>query len=322
MNTRILLNIVLAAIVIFLALILFYEPGTKKPEPALSPLTSVNPDQVQAIRVVHNKPHEEIHLERKEEKWFLTTPIHAPANTSIVETLLSIAETPSYSHYPAQGLDLVKLGLKPPKVRLYLDNLAIDFGMTAPLNQRRYVLLEDTVHLINDAAFHTITSGAPKFVNPALLPGNYPITELRLPLVTISGGNPNVDVKHTITLRQDKGQWIAEGIDNPPSSEAIAKLVEAWQQYTTQQIDLKENKPVLATIEIQRKGASPVHLELLSALPQLVLARSDFGVQYNLPAPAWKTLFQLPQDDGNNKKSLGNSDKKLQDTIRNKQPDK
>jgi hypothetical protein len=57
-------------------------------------------------------------------------------------------------------------------------------------------------------------------------------------------------------------------------------------------------------------------------LPQLVLARSDFGVQYNLPAPAWKTLFQLPQDDGNNKKSLGNSDKKLQDTIRNKQPDK
>lgn len=315
MNTRTLLNIFLTAIVILLAWVIFYKPGVN-PEPVLPPLTSVDPEQVQTLRVVHNNPHEEINLKRQEGKWFLTTPIHAPASSSAVETLLGIAKTPSHSRYPVQNLDLAKVGLESPKARLYLDKLAIDFGTTEPLNQRRYVLLKDTVHLIDDTFFRTVNSDAPEFVDPALLPGNYPITELQLPRVTISRGNPNVNAKHTITLHQDnKGHWLAEGMDNPPSSEVIAKLVETWQQYTTPQVALKEDKAVLATIEIQRKGAPPVHMELLAALPRLVLARPDFGVQYDLPAPAWKALLQLPQGDNSNyKKSQDNNSEKQQDS--------
>ena len=314
MNTRTLLNIFLAAIVILLALVIFYKPGVK-PEPVPPPLTSVDPEQVQTLRVVHNNPHEEINLKRQEGKWFLTAPIHAPASRSVVETLLDIAKTPSHSHYSVQSLDLAKVGLKSPKARLYLDKLTIDFGTTEPLNQRRYVLLKDTVHLIDDIFFRTVNSDTPKFVDPALLPGNSPITELRLPQVTISRGNPNVNAKHTITLHQDnKGHWLAEGMDNPPSSEVIAKLVETWQQYTTPQVALKEDKAVLATIEIQRKGAPPVHMELLAALPRLVLARPDFGVQYDLPAPAWKALIQLPQGSSHNKKSQDNNSEKQQDS--------
>ncbi|BAW79917.1 hypothetical conserved protein [Candidatus Nitrosoglobus terrae] len=306
MHTRTLLNLALTAIVIVLGLVFFYEPGSKADSP---PLTSISSDKIEAIRVIHNESHEEIHLERKEGKWLLTAPIHGPANMLVVKTLLDVAKTKSYSHYPVQNLDLTKLGLSSPKNRLYLNDLAIDFGVTAPLNQNRYVLLADTVHLIDNTAFHTITSAAPKFLDPALLPDHHPISRLQIPQVTISNGNPNVNPKNVITLYQKEGQWVAEGIgiDNPPSSETIATLINAWQQYTVQQIGLKGDKTVLATIEIEQKGASPIHLDLLSDLPQLVLVRSDFGVQYNLPAPAWKTLFELPQgDSGNNKLSSDN----------------
>lgn len=308
MHTRTLLNLALTAIVIFLGLIFFYEPGVQHSKADSPPLTSISPDKIETIRVIHNESHEEIHLERKEGKWLLTAPIHGPANMLVVKTLLDVAKTKSHSHYPVQGLDLTKLGLGSPKNRLYLNDLAIDFGVTAPLDQNRYVLLADTVYLIDNTAFHTITSAAPKFLDPALLPEHHPISRLQIPQVTISNGNPNVNPKNVITLYQKEGRWTAEGIDNPPSSTEIAKLIKAWQQYTVQQIGLKGDKTVLATIEIEQEGAPPVHLDLLSDLPQLVLARSDFGVQYNLPAPAWKTLFELPQSDSSNNK-LSSDDK-------------
>jgi hypothetical protein len=294
MNARILLNLSLAAIVILLALVVFYKPGTK-PEPVLPPLLSVDPHHIQTIRVA-SKSHEEIQLKRKEESWLLTAPIQAPANESMVEALLGIVKTISHSRYPVQDLNLTNLGLEPPEARLYLDDLIIAFGTTEPLNQRRYVLLGDTVHLISDTIFRTIISNTPDFVDPALLPGNHPITELRLPQITGSAGDPKISPKHTITLRQNQDHWIAEGIDNKPSSEAIAKLVGTWQQYTAQRVELKGDKAALVTLEIQREGVPPVHLEILATLPRLVLARPDFGVQYHLPATAWKTLFQLSQD--------------------------
>jgi hypothetical protein len=294
-NTRTLLNLALVAIVILLALVLFYEPDTE-PKPVPPPLTSVDPDHIQVIRVAH-KAHEEIQLERKEGSWLLTAPIQAPANESMVEVLLGITKTASHSRYSVQDLNLTSLGLEPPEARLYLDDLAIAFGTTEPMSQRRYVLLGDTVHLISDTVFRTIASNTPDFVDPTLLPGDHPITELRLPRVTGSAGDPEISPKHTITLRQDQGHWIADGISGKkPTSEAIAKLVRTWQQSTAQRVELKGDKAALVTLEIQREGVPPIHFELLATLPRLVLARPDFGVQYHLPATAWKTLFQLPQD--------------------------
>jgi hypothetical protein len=294
-NTRTLLNLALVAIVILLALVLFYEPGTE-PKPVPPPLTSVDPNHIQAIRIAH-EAHEEIQLERKEGSWLLTAPIQAPANESMVEVLLGITKTASHSRYSVQDLNLTSLGLEPPEARLYLDDLAIAFGTTEPMSQRRYVLLGDTVHLISDTVFRTIASNTPDFVDPTLLPGDHPITELRLPRVTGSAGDPEISPKHTITLRQDQGHWIADGISGKkPTSEAIAKLVRTWQQSTAQRVELKGDKAALVTLEIQREGVPPIHFELLATLPRLVLARPDFGVQYHLPATAWKTLFQLPQD--------------------------
>ncbi|ABA59100.1 DUF4340 domain-containing protein [Nitrosococcus oceani] len=294
MNTRTLLNFTLLAIAGLLAWVVFYEPGTA-PEPASLPLTSINAERIQTIRVVH-KSRQEIRLEQKQGNWFVTAPIQAPANTSMVETLLSIAKTPSHSHYPVQDMNLGNLNLEPPEAHLYLDDLALAFGTTEPLHQRRYVLVKDMVHLISGNAFQAVASGAADFVDPALLPGDYAITELRLPQVMIEAGNPKVSPKRTIVLRRTQETWSAEGANSKPASEAIAKLVKAWQQHTAQQVELKGNRATLVTIEVQREGAPPIHLELLAALPRLILARSDFGVEYHLSISAWNTLFQLPRN--------------------------
>lgn len=294
MNTRTLLNLVLAALTAFLAWIVFYEPGAA-PEAAPPSLTSIASDSIQTLRVVHQS-RPEIQLERTQEGWFMTAPLQAPADESKIETLLSIAQTPSHSRYPSQDLNLAKLGLDPPEAQLRLDSLAIAFGSTEPLKQRRYILLEDTVHLISDTLFETLIADAPSFVNPELLPGDYPIVELRFPQVAGRLNNPKVSPKHTITLRQEQGTWSAEGTVNQPSNEAIAKLVKAWQQHTAEQVELKGDRATLATIEIQREGAPPIHFELLATLPRLTLARPDLGIEYRLFGSAWGTLFQLPQD--------------------------
>lgn len=294
MNTRTLLNLALLAIAGLLTWTVLYEPGIA-PEPVPLPLTSINAERIQTIRVAY-KSRQEIQLERKQGNWFVTAPIQAPANAPMVETLLNIAKTSSHSRYPVQDMNLGNLNLEPPEARLTLDDLTLAFGTTEPLHQRRYVLLKNTVHLISDNAFQAIASGAADFVDPALLPGDHAITELRLPQVTLNAGNPKVSPKRTITLHRDQDGWIAKGADGKPTSEAIAKLVKAWQQHTAQQVELKGNRATLVTIEVQREGAPPIHLELLAALPRLILARSDFGVEYHLSAPAWNTLFRLPRN--------------------------
>ncbi|ADE13739.1 conserved hypothetical protein [Nitrosococcus halophilus Nc 4] len=293
MNTRTLLNLALVAIAILLGWVVFYKPGIA-PEPPSPPLTPLDPEHIQAIRIAH-KFREEIQLERKEGNWFITAPIQAPANKAMVETLLGIAQTPSLSRYPIEDVALANLGLEPPEAHLSLDGVAIAFGTIEPLNQRRYALREDTIHLISDDAFQTVASSTARFVDPALLPGNHPITQIRLPQVTDYGGNPKVSPKGTITLRRNQDGWIAEGSSGEVASEAIAKLVEAWQQHTAQQVKLKGDRATLATIEIRREGVPPVYFDLQASLPRLILVRSDLGVQYHLSPPAWNTLFQLPR---------------------------
>ncbi|CAB1277100.1 DUF4340 domain-containing protein [Candidatus Nitrosacidococcus tergens] len=300
MNTRILLNLGLSAAVIILALIFFYGPDKSEDKVETSPLTSTNADKIDTIKIIHTQSQNQIQFKKKEKgKWEIVAPIQAPANIVKVETLLDILKTPSYSHYSVENINLGELKLNLPEINLYLNNTKFGFGSTEPINHRRYVLLKDTVHLVDDIVFPSISGNSAKFVDPALLPGNKEITEIHLPLVTTSGGNPNVDVKHTIILKQEKGHWTAEGTtDHRFSTGSIVKLVQAWQDQTTRQVDLRGNKAVLATIEvIQGEGTAPIRFELLSDLPQLILARPDFGVQYNLPALAWKNLFQLTQEE-------------------------
>ncbi|CAH9019449.1 DUF4340 domain-containing protein [Candidatus Nitrosacidococcus sp. I8] len=300
MNTRTLLNLGLSAVVVILALIFFYGPDKSEDKVETSPLTSINADKINTIKIAQTQSQNEIRFERKEKGiWEIATPIQAPANIVKVETLLSILKTSSYSHYSVENLNLGELKLSSPEINLYLNDIKFSFGATEPINHRRYVLLKDTVHLVDDIVFPSISGNSAKFVDPALLPGNKEITEIHLPLITTSGGNPNVDVKHTIILKQEKGHWAAEGTTNHKfSTGSIVKLIQAWQDQTTRQVDLRGNKAVLATIEvIQGEGTNPIRFELLSDLPQLILARPDFGVQYNLPALAWKNLFQLMQEE-------------------------
>lgn len=298
MNIRTLLNLVLVIVATLLALVVFYKPGLE-PEQEPPPLTSVDTGQIQNIRIVQ-EGHDEIRLERKEDKWFITAPIHIRADSSTVKALLEIAHAPSHSHYSVKDLDLSRAGLEPPKAHLYLGDLAIAFGTTEPLKGRRYVLLEnsDTVHLIddNDSAFPTVISGTATFVNTALLPGDQAITQLQLPQVKGTAGDPEINPDKTITLRQEQGAWVTEGTDKKPSSEAIVKLIDAWQQQTARRVEMRGDKAVLATIEVQRKEAPPVHFEILSTLPRPVLARPDVGIEYHLPGLAWNTLFKIPQD--------------------------
>jgi hypothetical protein len=295
MNIRTLFNLALLIVAIILGLVMFYEPGLAPPEPEHPPLTSIAPEAIQTIRRIQEN-REELQLERQEDTWLVTAPIQAPANPATIGAILSLATTPSYSQYPLEDIELSRVGLEPPEAHLYLNDVVIAFGGTEPLNQRRYVLLEDAIHLIDDTAFYTLASNAASFVDTALLPGDKAIVRLQFPQVTGSIGNPKVRPKHLLTVRREEDGWRAEGFEDEPDQNTLSKLIQAWQQTSAEQVELKGDGATLTTIEVQREGEPPLHFELLATLPRLVLARPDFGVQYRFPASAWKTLFQLVEN--------------------------
>jgi hypothetical protein len=93
-------------------------------------------------------------------------PHDTKANEPKIERLLKIANTASTEHFPLPDGDRAQFGLDPPMAELRLDDTRLEIGGTHPIDHRRYVLVGDTVHLINDHFAHHLLAPAKDYAMP------------------------------------------------------------------------------------------------------------------------------------------------------------
>lgn len=277
MSHRALLNIGLLVLLLALGLIAFYEPGLEGP-PQAETLTALSPQDIKRIRI-ERQGADAIVLERKDKQWWMVKPLTVAANTVRIEGLLRVLKARSLNRYGTAALDLTRLGLDPPKARLIVDGTTIDFGITEPLNHRRYVLAGGDVHLIEDTAYYYLTGGYTGFVSNALLEKDQRPVAIRLP-------------DRSLTLRD--GSWHAEPQPPGDSADAAVLLAEAWRH--AQAIEIRpyksEGKGPFVTITL--KGVkTPLRFEIVAREPDLRLGRPDLGIEYLLPPSAAADLFTL-----------------------------
>lgn len=277
MSRRALLNIGLLVLVLVLGLLAFYEPGLERP-PAAVTLTALSPQNIKHIRI-ERQGAAPILLERRNDVWRMIEPLEVAANAVRIDSLLRVLKTPSHSRYGTAALDLTRLGLDPPKARLIVDGTTIGFGVTEPLNHRRYVLAADNVHLIDDIAYYYLTSDYTSFVSNALLEEDRKPVAIRLP-------------DRALTLRD--GGWRAD--PQPPgfSADAAVRLADAWRH--AQAIEVRPYKSTGKDpfVTLTLEGAEdPLRFEIVAREPDLLLGRPDLGIQYLLPRSAAEDLFTL-----------------------------
>lgn len=276
MNKRNLLNLVLLLVVAGLGLLAWLEPG-RRPEPQAVKITALDPANIERIRI--ERPADTVEMRRRDGRWQLTAPVAAPANDLRTDAILSIATIESLNQRPIAGLDLAGYGLAEPKARLQLDDVSIDFGAAAPLDNRRYVRVGDTLHLIPDLRYYQLIGPWSGYVSLHLLEEGSPLERIELP---------------QLVLVNDNGSWVPEPRPAQWSADAATALAQRWQ--TVQAMEVREHKGAATGEEVRlhvRGREQPLRFVIAAREPELVLVRPDLGLAYHLAASQAQALLEL-----------------------------
>jgi len=286
MATRGLLYLVLVVLALVMGLIIYFEPGLE-PADIPQPLTTLLvADDAIGIHIERVK-YDPVSFIKRNGRWYLVTEQQElPASTFQLQALLRLLETSSTSQYAADTVDLAALGLDPPQATVTIDDVAILFGNTAPLDGKRYLQIDATVHLIEDRYQHLINAGWTNFVERKLLPADKSISRLQLPDMTL-----------TLT---DKDQWQLSPGKPGISADAIQQLLDRWDRVSAlyaRRYDGRTSDEII-TLEFS-DSPEPLTFMVIAHSPELVLARPDWGIQYHLTHDAEETLLTLgePEQD-------------------------
>ncbi|MEO5573468.1 MAG: DUF4340 domain-containing protein [Gammaproteobacteria bacterium] len=279
MNSRVLLNLGLLVLAAIAGLVMVYLPGLEKPATPIA-LTSLKPAQVTHI-LMQRTGQADIRLVKQQQGWFMTAPLTLSANTASVDSLLELAQIESQQQFNARAQDLGKFNVAEPRVRVRLNDEEIAFGGTEPLQQRRYVLVNNTVHLINEVVYDSLLSAPTVWVSSALLPPASQLSSIELPGITL--------------FKQSNGSWKLTPPQNNISSDTINSLVDEWTHAQAQQVKPYTTGTAHGKVLLHLQSSkNPISFDIQARTPELILARPDLGVQYHLPAELSDRLLKMP----------------------------
>jgi hypothetical protein len=284
MGPRSLLNLGLVALVVALLLVAYFRPGLE-PEPGAQPITA-QPDPATVTSLhIERGTRPPLSFSRDGDDWYLVTNgRRLPAADFQVRALLRLLRATSLRSYPAATLDLAALGLDPPRATLRIDALGIQFGTTDALEQKRYVRIADTVHLIDDQYQHLVNGDWAGFVSGRLLATRGPITRLELPGMTLA--------------YDAEAHWQVEPAQPDVSADALQALIDNWQAATALYVQADSGSESAEFVTLHTRDSNEaVRLQIVSHAPDLVLARPDWGIQYHLSGGMEAGLFTLPQPE-------------------------
>ncbi len=266
MSRRLLINLLLLICVIGLAVFLGTNKQQKIVEPAIT-LTDIQPDSIHVIHI-ERRDLDDIIFQKQGDHWTMQSPFNLPANPSRIKVMLKLLQAHSYDHFSAPDNDLTPYMLAVPAVSIVLNDTRIAFGDTNPLEEKlRYVLVKDTVHIINDSLFHQLQTSATFFLNPKLIPLDATIKTIHLPELTID---------NTETIKM---------------SGANHQIINAWNQVESISVRKYEEIEAIDSIKIELSTGEFIEFIIVSDRPNLILARPEKGIQYHISNTVSDNLF-------------------------------
>lgn len=273
MRNRLLLNVLLLLVVAILFLTYLWLPEHGD-EYTLKPLADFVVDDVANIRI-ERPGSDTIELQRDTADWHLLQPFMLPAAADRVRGVLLLPQLASLESFAAAEQDLAQYGLADPPLTIRFDNETIALGDPAPLNEQRYVLYRDRIHLIPDRLFAQLNTPASYYIDTRLVP---------------VAGKPSRITLPTVELLRDDSGWHSTSRpagDNATGAMDAAVVARAWQEtraMTAREFsrDDMNAAAALPPVQIEFDEQPDIEYLIISAAPQLILARPELGIQYHL----------------------------------------
>lgn len=284
MRSRLLTNLFLLLLAIGLGAFLFVDEidqnGIKK-------LSDISADSINQISIHHNQ--REIILNKSDQQWRLMEPIEISANQFRIKTLLNLPGTNSYAQYNADDLELKKFDFDKIDTQISFNNTKVSFGMVNPLNNLRYVKINNELHLIDDHFYPLLSSQIGTLIARELLADSTKISKLVLP-------------EQTLTRDQNK-LW--QGTDDM-SSDAIAETIYQWTHKQAFAVHNYIERESLGEILVYFENIeNPIKFTITDIEPWLIIARPDLKLEYHFNLEDYDVLLKpgaskpIPEDPQN-----------------------
>jgi len=288
MKKHLFINLALFTLLLVLGLIVWLDPFST-PEPQTIPLTQVDIASVRKISVSNaNQLNFVLELlpEQPKPAWYMTNPLKMPANLVKIQQLLTLLSTNSFRQYRIKSDNLAKLGLEKPGWEIAFDtdqiHTVVQFGKTEPIEQKRYVLVGDTVHLIIDR-YSQYNVGSPLMLaNLDILPVDKSVKELRLP---------------DQIIKKVDGEWQSTSSGNTISQQTYKNFIDEWRYAQALRVALADKPTQTSDAQdvtvILEKAEQPVHFVIEATDQNYVITNKDWGVRYYLNTSVGEKLMHI-----------------------------
>lgn len=277
--SRNLLNLGLFVIVALLVAVVIWEPGQQQ-DVTGKPLSSLNADDIHRIHI-RRDGLQDIQLQKQDGNWHMLAPYRVAADNTRVRALLRLADTTSHASFSAGDRKLADFGLAPIRAQVRFDDSLFQFGGLEHISKRRYVLLDDTIHLITDLFYHQLRTSATQFVSPRLFSPTQRITRLLL-----------ADRQYA---QQHDGSWQVTPAADSVSADQLNEFIEHWQRLRASRVSSADEQGSEEQVSIELADGSKLVFEIVRNENEVVFTRRDLGLQYHVPVETAEALFALPK---------------------------
>ena len=290
MNTRWLLNLsLLLGVIVLGVFISTSQQDDDAPQPRLGGPVA---DAVSSIEIKRQGLADISLLKTAAGKWHMQNPYMITANTSAINKLLELPNTISRTLFPAAGHDLATYGLAPEKASLQLNEIRYLFGNIEHINKRRYIMLDNSVHMTTDLFYHQLRTAPEHFINGSLLDDDIDVATFELPGLQLN--------------RSARGDWAISGSKadgRDISADAITRLLQHWQHKQVTQITPAQQLDSNQTARLILADNSVIEFAIVRTENELLLVRKDLRLQYHFPVVQAPDLLELmdnlpPKDEG------------------------
>jgi len=290
MTPRTLLNLGILLAVIALAAIAFFPRQQSEPETPMTSLLAVNKADVKTIRI-QGSGIPELSFNKQDQQWLMSAPVQITADDHRISTLLNILEQPANHKLPVNKTELPKYGLDSPLFFIYFNDLPLAIGGTDPIHQRRYVMAQDTVYLVDDTFSRWLGEGAGAFMDSALLPPGSVIQKIQLP-------DFEIVKEDTHWLYKPAGESAAEKTPHY-SPDSLQTFVDEWRYGRALQVSQLETPYKLTggrRFKVFLQGqAEPVEFFEELSTDDTALVRADLNIRYHLTKDTLQRLTTVTE---------------------------
>lgn len=279
MNYRQALNIVLLLFIGLIFAAVYFKPEETSNS---TPISALDAASINSLKLKQGE--REILLTKSSGEWFVAGNPPLPAGEYRVKEILRLLSLPSEIHYPADEMDLMALGLEPAETVVNFDNLSVALGDTNPIDQKRYLLVDDTVHLIESFQVPTLTVESQELISKKLI--QYP------------SGLSRIDAGDYLLEKQEVGWHWPTATDEISADEINAK-VQSWLQAQAYEVKFgrTEGEPIGELI-LEYENQDQIRYEILTleqgSLVEWIFWRADWDLSYLFFEQSAKDLLTPP----------------------------